>query len=57
MSETAEEQSTAEPLQEQGGDPACWLDRVCEVCGAVADVPGELVCPHPGRPAAPRPPE
>lgn len=57
MSETAEEQSTAEPLQEQGGDPTCWLDRACEVCGALADVPGESVCPHPSRPAAPRPPK
>jgi hypothetical protein len=22
-----------EPVEE-GGDPACWLDRVCEECGA-----------------------
>ncbi|GAA3185636.1 MULTISPECIES: DUF309 domain-containing protein [Streptomyces] len=24
----------------EGGDPACWLDRVCEVCGRIDDRPG-----------------
>src|SRR5439155_4176064 len=30
----------------EGGDPACWLDRVCEVCGAVIENDGhECPCP------------
>jgi hypothetical protein len=23
----------------EGGDPACWLDRVCEKCGAFRETP------------------
>jgi uncharacterized protein len=28
---------------EQGGDPACWLDRVCDACGRLVES-GD-VCP------------
>ncbi|HEX4162207.1 MAG TPA: DUF3565 domain-containing protein [Acidimicrobiales bacterium] len=26
-----------DPAAEQGGDPACWADRVCPDCGAVEE--------------------
>ena len=26
-----------DPEDEQGGDPACWLDRVCDACGALVE--------------------
>ncbi|GHE76561.1 hypothetical protein GCM10017786_02050 [Amycolatopsis deserti] len=32
----------AEPAE--GGDPACWLARVCPDCGLVADVDPPTVC-------------
>ena len=25
------------PAEPEGGDAACWLDRVCAVCGALQD--------------------
>ena len=31
-----------------GGDPACWMDRVCPDCGALVDGPDEA-CPRCGR--------
>ena len=38
-----------------GGDPVCWLERVCDSCGALADGPPEAVCARCGteRPAGP----
>ncbi|MEU3714158.1 DUF309 domain-containing protein [Streptomyces catenulae] len=30
---------TPRPATGGGGDPACWLDRVCEVCGRIDDRP------------------
>ena len=33
---------------EQGGDPACWLDRVCAACGRLVES-GEA-CPACGAP-------
>jgi hypothetical protein len=37
------------------GEPVCWLERVCEDCGALADGPPEAVCARCGseRPAGP----
>jgi hypothetical protein len=36
-------------LAPDAGDPACWLDRVCDACGAVIEGdPASHVC----RPAA-----
>jgi hypothetical protein len=29
---------------DQGGDPACWLDRVCEECGGFITDAGECAC-------------
>jgi hypothetical protein len=25
------------PAEPEGGDPACWLQRVCPACGRLAD--------------------
>lgn len=36
-------------VADSGGDPACWLDRVCDACGRLADGPDEL-CPACGSP-------
>ncbi|MFD4907332.1 hypothetical protein [Kitasatospora purpeofusca] len=29
---------------DEGGEPACWLDRVCEDCGRVRERPGPGPC-------------
>jgi len=45
--ESRREGGTTEDL---GGDPACWLHQVCEVCGAFIDHGEDHVCPvRPGR--------
>lgn len=36
--------------QEVGGDPACWLQRVCPACGRLADTDPPTTCPACGRP-------
>jgi hypothetical protein len=28
----------------EGGDPACWLERVCPECGRIADAAPPVVC-------------
>ncbi|GGN33315.1 hypothetical protein GCM10012285_04240 [Streptomyces kronopolitis] len=33
---------------EQGGDPACWLDQVCEACGRIRERPGGEACAYCG---------
>ena len=39
--------------QERGGDPACWLHRVCPRCGEMAEADPPTTCPrcHTGIPA------
>lgn len=34
-----------------GGDPACWLGRVCDTCGAIPDGLSAPVCTRCGGPA------
>jgi rRNA maturation endonuclease Nob1 len=34
----------AEP-EDEGGDPACWLRRVCPACGRLADEDPPTICP------------
>ncbi|KWT61765.1 hypothetical protein ADL21_11880 [Streptomyces albus subsp. albus] len=34
--------------RDEGGDPACWLDQVCQECGRISDRPGEPGCEHCG---------
>ena len=38
-----------EPV-EDGGDPACWLARVCPACGRLADEDPPTRCPACGEP-------
>jgi hypothetical protein len=37
-----------EPLADEGGDPACWLPRVCPECGLVVDQDPPVMCAHCG---------
>lgn len=37
---------------DEGGDPACWLDQVCDACGRIRERPGSAVCEHCGAGAA-----
>lgn len=34
----------------EGGDPVCWLDRVCEECGAMREDTASAVCARCGTP-------
>ena len=34
----------SEPPEDEGGDPACWLRRVCPACGRLADQDPPTVC-------------
>jgi uncharacterized protein len=31
-------------VEPQGGDPACWLDQVCERCGRFVERPDDHEC-------------
>ncbi|MGA9310163.1 MAG: hypothetical protein WBV74_07305 [Pseudonocardiaceae bacterium] len=33
-----------EPPVDEGGDPACWLPRVCPECGLLADQDPPVMC-------------
>ncbi|MBF9068833.1 hypothetical protein [Streptacidiphilus fuscans] len=35
---------TDEEFTEEGGDPACWLNRLCPQCDAVPDDPKDATC-------------
>jgi hypothetical protein len=41
--------------EDRGGDPACWLNRVCENCGRFVDDPQAESCPDCGAPRDRRP--
>ena len=43
----------SDDLGSHGGEQACWLDRVCEQCGAILEEDGEHHCRRPvgGEPA------
>jgi rubrerythrin len=34
-----------EPEDDAGGDPACWVRRVCPACGRLADEDPPTRCP------------
>jgi hypothetical protein len=36
------------PDEPQGGEAACWLDRVCPYCDAVLDSAPPVLCPRCG---------
>jgi rubrerythrin len=33
------------PVPDEGGDPVCWLHRVCPACGRIADEDPPTRCP------------
>ena len=37
--------TTSDPADDEGGDPACWLRRVCPACGRLADEDPPTRCP------------
>jgi rubrerythrin len=41
-------QERAHDVAEEGGDPACWLNRVCPACGRLADDDPPTRCPDCG---------
>jgi hypothetical protein len=34
----------------EGGDPVCWLERVCDECGAMREDPAAPACARCGTP-------
>lgn len=38
--------AAAQEEQGQGGDPACWLPRVCPRCGTMSDAEPPTTCPR-----------
>ncbi|MBO3678864.1 hypothetical protein [Streptomyces sp. NEAU-YJ-81] len=38
------------PAEPEGGEPACWLDRVCADCGAIQDTAPFARCARCGAP-------
>jgi hypothetical protein len=38
------------PDDDEGGDPACWLRRVCPACGRLADEDPPTTCSACGEP-------
>ncbi|MFE2446155.1 hypothetical protein ACWDHW_36505 [Streptomyces melanosporofaciens] len=38
------------PAEPEGGEPACWLDRVCADCGAIQDAAPFARCARCGAP-------
>ncbi|MEU5211097.1 DUF309 domain-containing protein [Streptomyces sp. NPDC020742] len=46
--ERAHDQAGRQPAPDQGGDPACWLDQVCQECGRIRERPGSAGCEHCG---------
>jgi rubrerythrin len=45
---TTEASGGAAPEPIEGGDPACWLSRVCPECGRLADDDPPTRCPSCG---------
>ena len=45
--------AVTDPADDEAGDAVCWLERVCERCGALEDGPPRPACPRCG---AARPP-
>ncbi len=46
---TADERPRLPDGDDPGGDPACWLGRVCAECGALIDGPRTTACWRCGR--------
>ncbi|TDQ66009.1 hypothetical protein EV188_1011261 [Actinomycetospora succinea] len=46
---SSSERSPAELPDDAGGDPACWMHRVCDACGRLADEDPPTHCPSCGK--------
>jgi rubrerythrin len=44
---------TPDAPDDEGGDPACWLRRVCPACGRLADEDPPTTCPACGEELVP----
>lgn len=45
---TESDGGAVEVNRDEGGDPVCWLSRVCPECGLLADGEPPEVCPRCG---------
>jgi hypothetical protein len=47
---TAQDSDVPPARYDLGGDPACWLSRVCPMCGRISEAPDEgcVFCEPPG---------
>jgi rubrerythrin len=45
---TGQEPQRTRPPADEGGDPACWLGRVCPECGAFTEQAAPTTCPRCG---------
>lgn len=41
---TEQSESSRDTEREQGGDPACWANRVCPECGRLNEAEHPVVC-------------
>ena len=47
MNQAPQEDANGAPVEDDNpGDPACWLKRVCPECGALADADPPTTCPQ-----------
>jgi len=44
MTEGADPQVEQTPQREEGGDAACWANRVCQECGRLNEAERPVVC-------------
>ncbi|WP_211128718.1 hypothetical protein [Streptomyces yatensis] len=49
-SESADPDPDPARAEPEGGEPACWLDRVCADCGAIQDTASFARCARCGAP-------
>ncbi|MFW3169763.1 hypothetical protein [Geodermatophilus sp. CPCC 206100] len=47
---TSDDVAPGAPAEPEGGDPACWLPRVCPACGRLADEDPPTRCAGCGEP-------
>jgi rubrerythrin len=43
---TTEPQADGEEAEDLGGDPACWVNRVCPECGLLVEQRNLAACPR-----------
>jgi rubrerythrin len=45
LSDNHQESPRQHDTEERAGDPVCWLRRVCQACGAMAEQDPPTTCP------------